>query len=455
MGDQEAENMKQKLSWQNIIGMGFMVFAMFLGAGNLIFPPMVGQLAGTDLWYAAAGFLATGVGLPLLGIVAISRVGGGFNEISGEMPKALIVLLGTCIYLIIGPLYAVPRTALVSFEVGLLPFMPEAGELSQLVFSIIFFGISWYLCINPGKLLESVGKLITPALIILLIILGLSPIIEPLGTPGSATGVYTDAPFIKGFLDGYMTMDALGALMFGIVIITNLKSHGIEDKASLCRYSIITGFIAAIGLALVYVSLFYLGATSREVAPDPENGGQILTLYVQELFGTAGTILLAAVVTLACVTTAIGCITAASEYFDEMLEKVSYRTIVTVISLVCVCFANMDLNEIIALFLPVLLLLYPISIALILLGLIRDWLPNPLMSYRWTMSVAFLMSVVDILHAHDVAWLEPVTQLLSVIPGFDDHMLWVLPSVAVLVATILLGLILPSSPDRQTPEDTV
>ena len=447
--------MNQKLSWQNVAGMGFMVFAMFLGAGNLIFPPMVGQLAGTDMWYAAAGFLATGVGLPLLGIVAISRVGGGFNEISGEMPKALIVLLGTCIYLIIGPLYAVPRTALVSFEVGLLPFMPDAGELSQLVFSVVFFGISWYLCINPGTLLESVGKLITPALIVLLIILGLSPIIEPLGTPGSATGAYTDTPFIKGFLEGYMTMDALAALMFGIVIITNLKSHGIEDKASLCRYSIITGFIAAIGLGLVYVSLFYLGATSREVAPNPENGGQILTLYVQELFGTAGTILLAAVVTLACLTTAIGCITAASEYFDQMLEKISYRAIVTVISVVCVCFANMDLNEIIALFQPVLLLLYPISIALICLGLIRDWLPNPLLSYRWTLAVALLMSLVDILQSYDIAALEPVMQPLSMIPGFDDHMLWFLPSVAVLAGTILFGLIFPSAPDQQVPEDTI
>ena len=447
--------MNQKLSWQNVAGMGFMVFAMFLGAGNLIFPPMVGQLAGTDMWYAAAGFLITGVGLPLLGIVAISRVGGGFNEISGEMPKALIVLLGTCIYLIIGPLYAVPRTALVSFEVGLLPFMPDAGELSQLVFSVVFFGISWYLCINPGTLLESVGKLITPALIVLLIILGLSPIIEPLGTPGSATGAYTDTPFIKGFLEGYMTMDALAALMFGIVIITNLKSHGIKDKASLCHYSIVTGFIAAIGLGLVYVSLFYLGATSRVVAPDPENGGQILTLYVQELFGTAGTILLAAVVTLACLTTAIGCITAAGEYFDEMLEKISYRAIVTVISVVCVCFANMDLNEIIALFQPVLLLLYPISIALICLGLIRDWLPNPLLSYRLTLAVAFLMSLVDILRSYEIAGLDPVMQLLSIIPGFDDHMLWFLPSVAVLAGTILLGLIFPSAPDQQVPEDTI
>ncbi|WBA86760.1 branched-chain amino acid transport system II carrier protein [Endozoicomonas sp. GU-1] len=443
--------MKQKLSLQNIVGMGFMVFAMFLGAGNLIFPPMVGQLAGQDMWYAAAGFLLTGVGLPLLGIVAIARVGGGFNEISGEMPRALIIALGSCIYLIIGPLYAVPRTALVSFEVGITPFLAEPGKLSQLIFSLIFFSISWYLSIRPGKLLESVGELITPALIALLVILGLSPIFSPLGIPGQAMGTYTESPVIKGFLEGYMTMDALAALMFGIVIITNLKSHGIEDKSSLFRYSIITGIIAAAGLALVYLSLFYLGATSREIAPEPDNGGQILTLYAETLFGTTGIALLAAVVTLACLTTAIGCITAASEYFDEMFDRVSYRTIVTIISIVCVFFANMELNEIIDLFIPVLLILYPISITLIFLGLIRDWLPGPVLTYRATLAVIFIFSIIDVLRIKDFAMLQAALQPFSMIPGYEAHMVWLLPSLAVLIITVLIGLIIRPASNCQTP----
>ncbi|MGO0307460.1 branched-chain amino acid transport system II carrier protein [Endozoicomonas acroporae] len=443
--------MKQKLSLQNIVGMGFMVFAMFLGAGNLIFPPMVGQLAGQDMWYAAAGFLLTGVGLPLLGIVAIARVGGGFNEISGEMPRALIIALGSCIYLIIGPLYAVPRTALVSFEVGITPFLAEPGKLSQLIFSLIFFSISWYLSIRPGKLLESVGELITPALIALLVILGLSPIFSPLGIPGQAMGTYTESPVIKGFLEGYMTMDALAALMFGIVIITNLKSHGIKDKSSLFRYSIITGIIAAAGLALVYLSLFYLGATSREIAPDPDNGGQILTLYAETLFGTTGIALLAAVVTLACLTTAIGCITAASEYFDEMFDRVSYRTIVTIISIVCIFFANMELNEIIDLFIPVLLILYPISITLIFLGLIRDWLPRPVLTYRATLAVIFIFSIIDVLRIKEFAALQPFLQPFSMIPGFEAHMVWVIPSLAVLIITVLIGLFLKPASNCQAP----
>ena len=443
--------MKQKLSLQNIVGMGFMVFAMFLGAGNLIFPPMVGQLAGQDMWPAALGFLITGVGLPLLGIVAISRVGGGFNEISGEMPRVLIIALGSCIYLIIGPLYAVPRTALVSYEVGITPFLDQPGKFSQLIFSLIFFSIAWYLSIRPGKLLESVGKLITPALIALLVILGLSPIFSPLGAPGPAMGTYTETPFIKGFLEGYMTMDALAALMFGIVIITNLKSHGIKDKASLFHYSITTGIIAAIGLALVYISLFYLGATSRDVAPDPGNGGQILTIYAETLFGTTGIALLAAVVTLACLTTAIGCITAASEYFDEMFERISYRTIVTIISLICIFFANMGLNEIIDLFIPVLLILYPISISLIFLGLIRDWLPRPVLTYRATLSIIFTLSIIDVLRIKEYAGLQSLLQPFSIIPGYDVHMVWLLPSLVVLFTTILLGLLRRPASNCQTP----
>lgn len=443
--------MTQKLSVQNIVGMGFMVFAMFLGAGNLIFPTMAGQLAGENMWYAAAGFLISGVGLPLLGIVAIARVGGGFNQISGEMPRALIVALGSCIYLIIGPLYAVPRTALVAYEVGLTPFLPTSSEPGRFIFSLIFFGISWYLSIRPGKLLETVGKLITPALIALLAILGLAPVISPLGVAGPAMTGYTEAPFIKGFLDGYMTMDALAALMFGIVIVTNLKSHGIKERSHLFYYSVITGIIAAMGLALVYLSLFYLGATSRDVAPSPDNGGQILTLYAETLFGTTGTILLAAVITLACLTTAIGCITAASEYFDGMFAKISYQTFVTLISIICIFFANMGLNEIIDLFIPVLLVLYPISIALIFLGLIRDCLPNPVLTYRTTVTATFVLSIIDVLRIKDDGAFQSILTPFSAIPGYDIHMIWLLPSLFLLFITIPLGWVIKPTSNCQTP----
>lgn len=423
-----------------------MVFAMFLGAGNLIFPPLAGQLAGTNVWPAAAGFMITGVGLPLLGIVVISRVGGGFNEITRELPKWLVVLMGSFIFLVIGPLYAVPRTAMVAYEVSVVPFLDAPDGLTRLIFSLLFFSIAGYLCLNPGQLLESVGKLITPALIILLVILGLSPVVMPLGIPSEAVEPYQQNPFLTGFLEGYMTMDALAALMFGMVIITNLRSHGITSTRALFRHSVITGIIAATGLTLVYVSLFYLGATSREIAVNPENGGQILSIYVDTLFGTTGKSLLAAVVFLACLTTAIGCITAVAEYFDIVFRHASYRTLVIAITVCCVFFANLGLNQIIELFIPVLLILYPICIVLILLGLIRNQLANPVLVYRSTLLVALIFSLVDAIKSVEHPLINSLTTPLQILPGFENNLGWALPCAASVIITFILGKFLTPMP---------
>ncbi|WP_062269548.1 branched-chain amino acid transport system II carrier protein [Endozoicomonas arenosclerae] len=443
--------MKQRLSLQNIIGMGFMTFAMFLGAGNLIFPPLAGQLAGTQIWLAAAGFLMTGVGLPLLAVVMISRVGGGFNEITRELPRSLIALMGSCIYLIVVPIYGAPRTGLVAYEVGMIPFIEEPGALSRFLYSVVFFGIAWYLSLNPGKLLESVGKIITPALILLLVILGIAPVIHPLGEAGEPMNDYVDNAFARGFLEGYMTMDALAALLFGIVIITNLKSHGITSPSALVRHSLITGCIAAAGLALVYLSLFNLGATSREIIPNPQNGGHILSVYVNHLFGIYGNILLATVVTLACLTTAIGLLTAASEYFCELNNQFNYRVLVAVISLSCMMFANLGLNQIIELFIPVLLILYPVCIALILLGLIRDSLPNPNLVYRATLLVTFILSIVDASKGVNHPLAKELLEPFKMLPGHDFNLSWVAPFVVTIALTCLLGKL--SSPSSTAHED--
>ncbi|MDD7805119.1 MAG: branched-chain amino acid transport system II carrier protein [Endozoicomonas sp. (ex Botrylloides leachii)] len=437
--------MKQQLSLQNLVGIGFMAFAMFLGAGNLIFPPLVGYFAGTSVWWAAMGFLITGVGLPFLGIVAISLIGGGFNEITRELPRWIIVLIGSCIFLIIGPLYAVPRTAMVAYEIGVIPFLgDDANNWMRLLFCSIFFALAWYLCLNPGKLLESVGKLITPALIILLLIIGLSPVFYPMGQPGTPLTPYTDMPFLTGFTKGYLTMDALAALMFGIVITANLKSHGITEKGSLVRYTVLTGMMAAIGLGLVYISLFYLGATTREMIPSPDNGGQILAIYVHQLLGFSGSIILALVVFLACFTTAVGCITATSEYFHELLNAVSYKQVVTCITLICLVIANLGLNQIVSLFIPVLFLLYPICISLTLLGLIRSYIPNPTLTYRSTLFTAFLFSLIDVEKSISFDVFKPIMAYFNFLPGFDNYMSWLLPTGIVFLISIIAGMCCPA-----------
>ncbi len=434
--------MQQRLSIKNIFAMGFMAFAMFLGAGNLIFPPLAGQMAGENVWVAAIGFLISGVGLPLLGVIVISKL-GGINTLTRELPKTLVRVFGSTIFLIIVPLYGVPRTALVAYEIGIVPFLDRPDYLPRLLFSLAFFLPAWYLSLRPGKLLEIIGELITPALILLLTILGISPLIAPLGSTGPALGSYEHSALLTGFLDGYMTMDALAALMFGIVFITNLKSHGITDGNSLFKYSVLTGVIAACGLAMVYLSFFYLGATSREIIPVADNGGQILTLYVDILFGTSGNLLLAAVVILACFTTAIGLITAAGEYFDGLIKPLNYTSIVGLISICCIMLANLELTQIITLFVPVLMILYPVCILLILLGLIRDWLPNCVLTYRTSLAITLLVSIADVMQNVDSALAKILMIPFNFLPGFESHLGWVLPALILLIFTVILGFIYP------------
>ncbi|MGY0218687.1 branched-chain amino acid transport system II carrier protein [Endozoicomonadaceae bacterium StTr2] len=442
--------MKDRLSWQQMLAMGFMTFAMYLGAGNLIFPVLAGLEAGTELWITAAGFLVTGVGLPLTGIIAMARVGGGFSDISRDLPRAMITLMGCSIYLIIGPLYAIPRTCVVAYEIGLVPFTGN-HDGAQLIYTLVFISLAWYLSLRPGKLMESIGEWMTPVLVLLLLILGITPLVVPPGPIPAPTAEYQSDTFIKGFVDGYMTMDTLASLLFGMVIITNLRSHGISSRQALTRYTIRAGVIAAIGMSLVYISLFYLGATSHVLIPTPENGGQVLSTFVDHTFGKGGILLLSGIVTLACLTTAIGLITAVAEYFESLKPAIPYKVYVTLISISSLMFANLGLNDLIELFIPVLLTFYPVSIVLIILALVRDWLPSPVVTSRLTLATVFVVGLVDGLQValpglQQSALLTP----FSYLPGFGHHMGWIVPTLACTAITIagalIVRLTLPLSP---------
>src|SRR5690625_5251383 len=224
----------------DLIALGFMTFALFLGAGNIIFPPMVGHLAGSNLWQAAFGFLLTGVGLPLLTVVALARVEGGLDTLTAPIGKSAGTGLGVLVYLTIGPLFATPRTATVSFEVGFTPFMGSSA-IALAVYTAVYFGIVMLIALFPGRIIDTVGKMITPVLIIALAMLAAVAVLMPAGTVGQPTGDYIDAPMSQGLIQGYQTMDALGALVFGIVIIHAIRSRGILDARLQMRYAIIAG----------------------------------------------------------------------------------------------------------------------------------------------------------------------------------------------------------------------
>ncbi|MBF6631874.1 MAG: branched-chain amino acid transport system II carrier protein [Comamonas sp.] len=428
------------LKTRDIVALGFMTFALFLGAGNIIFPPSVGLAAGEFQWSAALGFLLTGVGLPLLGVVALALVGGGLDTLTKPIGKVAGTLMGLSIYLTIGPFFATPRTATVSFEVGMAPFTGNTpGAL--LVFTVAYFALVMVLSLFPGKLMDNIGKIITPALLAVLAVLGVAAFVAPVGDIAAvAAADYASAgkALAQGFVQGYQTMDALASLVFGIVIVATIKAAGVTDTRLHTRYTIYAGLIAALGLGLVYVSLVYLGGMSGSVIEPGTSGVQILNYYVNTTFGTSGIFLLAAVILLACLTTGVGLVSACSAYFSELLG-VKYRTVVIVMSVFSAAVANQGLAQLISVAVPVLVCIYPVAIALIALGLMSRLWKHKARVFIPVMTVALVFGVVDAIKA--IGWSVPA--VFDSLPGSNMGLGWLLPVVIVLVIAGVLDRVRP------------
>ncbi|MDH1813263.1 branched-chain amino acid transport system II carrier protein [Comamonas aquatica] len=431
------------LKTRDILALGFMTFALFLGAGNIIFPPSVGLAAGEFQWSAALGFLLTGVGLPLLGVVALARVGGGLDTLTSPIGKLAGTLMGLSIYLTIGPFFATPRTATVSFEVGMAPFTGNTPE-ALLLFTIGYFALVMVLSLFPGKLMDNIGKIITPALIVVLSILGIAAFMAPAGdivtTPAHDYASASQA-LAQGFLQGYQTMDALASLVFGIIIVAAIKAAGVTDTRLHTRYTILAGLIAATGLGLVYVSLVYLGAMSGSVVEAGASGVKILNTYVDNTFGTAGSFLLAAVILLACLTTGVGLVSSCSAYFSELLG-VKYRTVVIVMSVFSTAVANQGLEQLITVAVPVLVAIYPVAMALIALGLMSKLFRHKARVFIPVMGVALVFGIVDAIKAAGFGSLIPAA--LDSLPGSALGLGWLLPVAATLALSTLLDRMRPA-----------
>lgn len=424
--------MKQSLKLTDILGLGFMLFAFFLGAGNIIFPPLAGQLAGDHYTLAMFGFLLTAVGMPLLAIIATAYAGGSWAKLTQDLPPKIAILFAVLIYIIIGPAFAAPRTGLVAYEMGVKPFIEAPSALHLVIFSVVFFGIAIFFALYQGKLLDLIGKILTPILFISLALLSIMVVFNPQGVIEAAQGEYVSKAVAKGFIEGYNTMDSLAALMFGMLIIEAIRGKGIEDKKVQTKYLIYAALIAAAGLAFVYISLFYLGATSSTIAIGADNGGAILTVYVQALFGDGGQFVLSTIMLLACLTTAIGLISACSEYFSS-LTSISYKKWVFILGLICGLVANVGLNQLIALSVPVLYALYPVAIATILLAFIRPYFSNPRLAYRCVLTVSLLFALIDAGKA-----MEFEMSAFSGLPLFDFGMAWLLPTLVMMIAMLFV-----------------
>ncbi|MGG5573769.1 branched-chain amino acid transport system II carrier protein [Vibrio diazotrophicus] len=422
--------MKQTLKLTDIIALGFMLFAFFLGAGNIIFPPLAGQLAGDHIFPAMSGFLVTAVGLPLVTIIAVAISGGSWEHLTKHLPAKASLVMAALIFIIIGPAFAAPRTGLVAYEMAVKPLF---ADLNLTVFSILFFAVAMFFSWSQGKLIDVIGKVLTPALFIGLIVLALGVFIDPQGQMLAAQGEYATQPLIKGFLEGYNTMDTFGALMFGILIVDALRAKGITEEKATTKYLISAAVIAAAGLAFVYISLFYLGATSASVAADADNGGVVLSQYVIALFGDKGQLVLSVIVLLACLTTAIGLISACSDFFSTH-TPISYKAWVVINGVACAVVANVGLAQLIALSVPVLFALYPVAIALVALTFIRTKLANPQAAYRVVILVSLLFALID---AAKVSGLD--VSFFNFLPLFEIGMGWLLPTFAAMIVMTFVG----------------
>ncbi|MBU5594077.1 branched-chain amino acid transport system II carrier protein [Amphibacillus sp. MSJ-3] len=431
--------MNEKLDFKSSLLIGSLLFGLFFGAGNLIFPVHMGQLAGMNTLPATIGFLITGVGLPVLGVIgsALSR-SESLYDMAKPINKSYSILFTCALYLTIGPLFAIPRTATVAFEVGLADFIgDEFLQIGLFIFSLIFFIMTLYFSLRPGRILDWVGKYLTPTFLVLLSILIIATFINPMGEVGqfAPQEKYAARPLFTGLIEGYHTMDALASLAFAIVIIANIEKLGVHDPKRKAIETLKSGIVCLIGMGVIYASLAYMGATSLGSVGIGANGGVILSMVGAHYFGFAGQILLAIIVFVACLKTAIGLITSCSQIFREMFpHSISYNKYAVVFTLLSFIIANFGLNTIIQLSLPVLMFLYPLAITLIILSLLSPFIHQQKDVYRWTTGLTIIAALFDFINALPNSIKENViiAKIINFaglyLPGFDYGFGWIVPA---------------------------
>ena len=443
--------MERKTSLFSLLAIGFMLFALFFGAGNLIFPAQLGQLSGDNLWIAAAGFLITGVGLPLLGVLAMAYSGSNnLQDLASRVHPIYGLLFTALLYLTIGPFFAAPRTGTVAYEIGIAPFVSDSFDnTAMLLFTILFFIITLLFSLFPARIVDNVGKILAPALVVLLVFLLVVAVTNPMGSIGTPQVGYesTNEAFISGFLEGYNTMDALASLVFAIIVIGVIKSMGITNQREIFKATAKSGIIAISLLGIIYVGIMYLGATSVSLLGIFETGGPVLNGTASHYFGTFGAIILAIVIILACLTTAIGLIIANAEYFHTIFPRINYKTFVVIFATATFIIANFGLENIIKFSIPMLMFLYPLAIVIIMLAFTSKLFNDERSVYIIAIGVTFCISLFDGLKAltgsleiEHFNWMNPFIDFYAkILPLYAEGLGWFLPAIVVIVISIAVS----------------
>lgn len=436
--------MKTKLTIRELFAVGSLLFGLFFGAGNLIFPVHMGQQAGSQSLVAVLGFIFTGVGLPLLGIAAMAASQSeGLLDMASRVGKRYARFFTCALYLTIGPFFAIPRCATTSFTVGLEPMVGlENARLCLLAFSAVFFAAVLLFSLRPSGILTWVGRIINPVFLALLGILIIVSFMNPMADIAAVApdATYASGALFHGFLEGYNTMDALAALAFGITIIQVIRDLGLREPKAVAAGTFRAGVFSCLLMAVIYALTTFMGAKSRGIFAVSENGGIALAQIAGHYFGSAGQILLMLTVLLACLKTSIGLVTSCAEAFEQMFPKISYRAWAILFSLFPLLISNVGLTTLISWSLPVLRLLYPLAITLILLSLFGRLFRYDRAVFvsvtAFTFAAAFidfLAQLPDALHMD-----EAIHALARCLPLSSIGLGWACPALAGLVIGLVI-----------------
>ena len=434
----------KKLTMRQKILVAGTLFGMFFGAGNLIFPVHLGQLAGRNVIPAIIGFIVTAVGIPIFGVAAIGIThSDGLQTLSSKVGKGYGIFFTCLLYLTIGPLFAIPRCATVSFTTGVAPMLldPSKEWLALLIFSAIFFAFVLFFSLRPGKITVWIGKIINPIFLLFLAVLVIAALTNPGASIAAVEPVEAYATgtssFFSSFIEGYGTMDAIAGLAFGIVVVDVIRRMGVDNDDAVAVDVLGSGALTGILMAVIYIVTILMGTQSRGLFEISDNGGIALTQIAGHYFGGVGQIILAVTITFACLKTSIGLVTSCSETFVKMTHgKISYKLWAILFTLFSFAVSNVGLSAIIEYSIPVLMLIYPPATALIILAFAGKLFRHDRAVYLSTMIFTWAAAIFDFFKTlpagvRTALRLDaPVELAKRYLPLFDLNLGWLLPAVA-------------------------
>ena len=358
----------------DIIICGFALFAIFFGAGNLIFPPYLGVISGNNWGIANIAFLLSDPLLPILGVIVTALLGGQATDLGKRVSKHFSIIIGAISIILIGPLFAVPRTGATTHEIFVQSFVPSAP---QWITSLIFFGLTLYIAIHSHTVIDAIGKYLTPILLFILLLVFIAAVVQPNASFQTTTST---GLFSQSFKEGYQTMDALGAALMAGVVISDLTRRGYTEKKEQHQMMFGVGIVSFILLALVYSSLTYAGATVSTVYDSTIQRPALLIGLIEQLLGSFGKVAMGIAVSFACLTTSVGLITTCGHYFSTLTNgKLEYKKIVVVSVVISFLLSLLGVDALLQLAVPVLSAIYPMVIALIFLSIFDRYIV-----YNWT-----------------------------------------------------------------------